>query len=70
MHTFTDPFYEGTECKCCSPKPVEKVTKAYARGVQGEQERIMKLLEQEQARTKLGFIQYQRIADLIKGENK
>jgi hypothetical protein len=34
-----------------------------------ETERIFKLLETEQQRTKLGFIQYQRIQELIE-ENK
>jgi hypothetical protein len=32
-----------------------------------EQERINKLLEAEQQRTKLGFIQYQRIQELLNG---
>jgi hypothetical protein len=32
-----------------------------------ETERIFKLLETEQERTKLGFIQYQRIQELVNG---
>ena len=31
--------YEGP-CTCCQPKPTDKVTKAYARGVQDERERF------------------------------
>ena len=32
--------YEGP-CKCCEPKPTDKVTKAYNRGVAEERERIL-----------------------------
>lgn len=35
--------YEGP-CTCCEPKSTDKVTKAYARGVQEEQARIINLL--------------------------
>lgn len=36
--------YEGP-CTCCKPKSTDKVTKAYARGVQEERDRTIKLLE-------------------------
>jgi len=38
---------------------------AHLRGVQTERERFLALLQKEQERTKLGFIQYQRIRELL-----
>lgn len=64
--------YEGP-CTCCKPKSTDKVTKAYARGVQDEQERIIKLLEHERnaanEQTMIWNILNGAIA-LIKGENR
>jgi hypothetical protein len=37
----------------------------YEKGIRLERERIVKLLETEKARSKLGFIQYQRILELM-----
>lgn len=34
-------------------------------GIQLEKDRILQLLEEEQKRTKLGFVQYQRIQELL-----
>jgi hypothetical protein len=41
----------------------------FVAGVRYEQTRIVKLLEEEQKRTGLGFIQYQRILEIL-GESK
>jgi hypothetical protein len=37
----------------------------YEKGIRLERERILTILETEKARSKLGFIQYQRILELI-----
>ena len=42
----------------------------YNQGVSDERERIIKLLEAEQLRSGIGFIQYKVAIPLIKGENK
>ena len=34
-------------------------------GIQLEKDRILYILEQEQKRTKLGFVQYERIEELL-----
>ena len=41
--------YDGP-CKCCEPKPTDKVTKAYNRGITEERERIISLLKEEERR--------------------
>ncbi len=57
-------------CKCCEPKPTEKVTKAYNRGVTEERERIIKLLEAECDCNDLYTCTPHYLIALIKGENK
>lgn len=66
--------YEGP-CTCCQPKPTDKVTKAYARGVQEERDRIIGLLKIEEKRlydhAKLeGSYLVTGLIELIKGKNK
>jgi hypothetical protein len=70
-HGFTG--YDGP-CKCCEPKPTEKVTKAYNRGVTEERERIIKLLERLWEKTQgtdlPAVVALPEAIALIKGENK
>jgi hypothetical protein len=66
--------YEGP-CTCCEPKSTDKVTKAYARGVQEERKRITDLLKTEEKRLYDhanigGSYLVTGLIELIKGENK
>jgi hypothetical protein len=72
MHDFKEPYYEGKECKCCKKELRQELAFAvgWDEGEQRERERIIELLEKEKARTGLGFVQYNVIYSLIKGENK
>ena len=56
MRDFKNPTYDGPDCVCCKSK------------ADRERERITEVLEAEKARTKLGFIQYRRIEELIQPE--
>lgn len=53
MREFKDTHYSGPACACCKTE-LDVI------------EKVLAVLDLEQKRTKLGFVQYSRIAELIR----
>ena len=60
MREFNDPYYNGEGCVCC---------KATSEDVLNFRERLLEALKQEQERSRLGFIQYKVLEEIINGTN-
>ena len=60
MREFNDPYYNGEGCVCC---------KETSEDVLIFRERLLEALKQEQERSRLGFIQYKVLEEIINGTN-
>jgi hypothetical protein len=57
MREFNEPYYTGPDCVCCTKSESQVIAE------------IWEKFDAEQKRSRIGFIQYKRIEELI-GKNK